>query len=95
MSKVRERIRKRSNESPTFATAYKNARLESDYADLLFQLKEESALSSTEFSKKAKKSRATIRRIEKREMVPSLNTFNELAAPFGKEVKLVLVDKDE
>lgn len=95
MSKVQERIRKRSNESPTFAKDYKNARLESDYADLLFQLKEVLALSSTEFSKKANKSRATIRRIEKREMVPSLSTFNELAAPFGKEVKLILVDKED
>ena len=50
MSKVQERSKKRSEESPAFAEAYKNARIQSDYADLLFQLKEESALSSTEFS---------------------------------------------
>lgn len=95
MSKVKGRIKKRSEESQAFANAYKNARIQSDYADLLFQLKEESGLSSTEFSEKAKKSRATIRRIEKRDMEPSLSTFNELAAPFGKEVKLVLVDKND
>lgn len=93
MSKATDLVEKLSQESEEFKNAYAEAKLQGDFADILFELQENAHLTNTEFAQKTKKSRATINRIKNREMNPTLKTFNEIAEPFGKEVKLVLVDK--
>jgi len=95
MSKATRLVKKLSRESESFKNAYTEAKLQSDYADILFELEKDSKLSSTEFAQKTNKSRATINRIKNRQMNPTLKTFNEIVEPFGKEVKLVLVDKQD
>lgn len=93
MSKATDLVEKLSQESEEFKNAYAEAKLQGDFADILFELQENAHLTNTEFAQKTKKSRATINRIKNREMNPTLKTFNEIAESFGKEVKLVLVDK--
>lgn len=93
MSKATDLVEKLSQESEEFKDAYAEAKLQGDFADVLFDLEKISKLSKTEFAQKTKKSRATINRIKNREMNPTLKTFNKIAEYFGKEVKLVLVDK--
>ncbi|AMB98599.1 hypothetical protein AWM75_00695 [Aerococcus urinaehominis] len=93
MSKTSELIKKLSDDNDEFKQAYEEARLKSDFVDLIFELEATYDLSGSQIAEKANKSRATINRIKSGEMNPSLKLMNEIAAPFGKQVKVSLVDK--
>lgn len=95
MSKVKDRIRKRSAESAEFREAGIKEGQKLDLADLLFDLRNETGLKQTEFARKVNKPRSTIARIENATMEPSVKLMNEIANSLNKEIKLSIVEKED
>ena len=62
MSKNSEVIKRRKSESPEFKQAFEDEQAKLDFADLLFELREQTGLNQTAFAKKVNKSRSTIAR---------------------------------
>ena len=84
MSKNSEVIKRRKSESPEFKQAFEDEQAKLDFADLLFELREQTGLNQTAFAKKVNKSRSTIARIESARMEPSFSMLEDIAQALGE-----------
>ena len=73
MSKNSKGIKRRKSESSEFKQAFEEEQAKLDFADLLFELRQQTGLNQTAFAKKVNKSRSTIARIESARMEPSFS----------------------
>ena len=92
MSKNSEAIKRRSSESAEFKQAFEEEQAKLDFADLLFELRQQIGLNQTAFAKKVNKSRSTIARIESARMEPSFSMLEDIAQALGKHVEIRFVD---
>ena len=92
MSKNSEAIKRRSSESAEFKQAFEEERAKLDFADLLFELRQQTGLNQTAFAKKVNKSRSTIARIESARMEPSFSMLEDIAQALGKRVEIRFVE---
>lgn len=92
MSKVTERIKQRSSESEEFRLAYEAEKMKLDLTDLIYELRQQTGSSQTDFAKKVNKSRSTIARIEKGTMEPSFNLISDVVAKLDKKIEISVVD---
>ena len=92
MSKNSEVIKRRKSESPEFKQAFEDEQAKLDFADLLFELREQTGLNQTAFAKKVNKSRSTIARIESARMEPSFSMLEDIAQAVGKHVEMRFVE---
>ena len=92
MSKNSEAIKRRSSESAEFKQAFEEEQAKLDFADLLFELRQQTGLNQTAFAKKVNKSRSTIARIESARMEPSFSMLEDIAQALGKHVEIRFVD---
>ena len=95
MSKNSEVIKRRKSESPEFKQAFEDEQAKLDFADLLFELREQTGLNQTAFSKKVNKSRSTIARIESARMEPSFSMLEDIAQALGKRIEISFVDANQ
>ena len=92
MSKNSEVIKRRKSESPEFKQAFEEEQAKLDFADLLFELRQQTGLNQTAFAKKVNKSRSTIARIESARMEPSFSMLEDIAQALGKRVEIRFVE---
>ena len=92
MSKNSEAIKRRSSESAEFKQAFEEEQAKLDFADLLFELRQQIGLNQTAFAKKVNKSRSTIARIESARMEPSFSMLEDIARALGKRVEIRFVE---
>ena len=92
MSKNSEAIKRRSSESAEFKQTFEEERAKLDFADLLFELRQQTGLNQTAFAKKVNKSRSTIARIESARMEPSFSMLEDIAQALGKRVEIRFVE---
>ena len=92
MSKNSEAIKRRSSESAEFKQAFEEEQAKLDFADLLFELRQQTGLNQTAFAKKVNKSRSTIARIESARMEPSFSMLEDIAQALGKRVEIRFVE---
>ena len=95
MSKNSEVIKRRKSESPEFKQAFEEEQAKLDFADLLFELREQTGLNQTAFAKKVNKSRSTIARIESARMEPSFSMLEDIAQALGKRIEISFVDANQ
>ena len=92
MSKTSKGIKRRKSESPEFKQAFEEEQAKLDFADLLFELRQQTGLNQTAFAKKVNKSRSTIARIESARMEPSFSMLEDIAQALGKHVEIRFVE---
>jgi len=92
MSKNSEAIKRRSSESAEFKQAFEEEQAKLDFADLLFELRQQTGLNQTAFAKKVNKSRSTIARIESSRMEPSFSMLGDIAQALGKRIEIRFVE---
>ena len=92
MSKNNEAIKRRKSESSEFKQAIEEEQAKLDFADLLFELRQQTGLNQTAFAKKVNKSRSTIARIESSRMEPSFSMLEDIAQALGKRVEIRFVE---
>ena len=92
MSKNSEAIKRRSSESAEFKQAFEEEQAKLDFADLLFELRQQIGLNQTAFAKKVNKSRSTIARIESARMEPSFSMLEDIAQALGKRIEIRFVE---
>ena len=92
MSKNSEAIKRRSSESAEFKQAFEEEQAKLDFADLLFELRQQTGLNQTTFAKKVNKSRSTIARIESARMEPSFSMLEDIAQALGKRIEIRFVE---
>ena len=92
MSKNSEAIKRRKSESSEFKQAFEVEQAKLDFADLLFELRQQTGLNQTAFAKKVNKSRSTIARIESARMEPSFSMLEDIAQALGKHVEIRFVE---
>ena len=91
MSKNSKGIKRRKSESSEFKQAFEEEQAKLDFADLLFELRQQTGLNQTAFAKKVNKSRSTIARIESARMEPSFSMLEDIAQTLGKRVEIRFV----
>ena len=92
MSKNSKGIKRRKSESSEFKHAFEEEQAKLDFADLLFELRQQTGLNQTAFAKKVNKSRSTIARIESARMEPSFSMLEDIAQALGKRVEIRFVE---
>ena len=92
MSKNSKGIKRRKSESSEFKQAFEEEQAKLDFADLLFELRQQTGLNQTAFAKKVNKSRSTIARIESARMEPSFSMLEDIAQALGKHVEIRFVE---
>ena len=92
MSKNSKGIKRRKSESSEFKQAFEEEQAKLDFADLLFELRQQTGLNQTAFAKKVNKSRSTIARIESARMEPSFSMLEDIAQALGKRVEIRFVE---
>ena len=92
MSKNSKGIKRRKSESSEFKQAIEEEQAKLDFADLLFELRQQTGLNQTAFAKKVNKSRSTIARIESARMEPSFSMLEDIAQALGKRVEIRFVE---
>ena len=92
MSKNNEAIKRRKSESSEFKQAFEEEQAKLDFADLLFELRQQTGLNQTAFAKKVNKSRSTIARIESSRMEPSFSMLEDIAQALGKRIEIRFVE---
>ena len=92
MSKNSKGIKRRKSESSEFKQAFEEEQAKLDFADLLFELRQQTGLNQTAFAKKVNKSRSTIARIESSRMEPSFSMLGDIAQALGKRIEIRFVE---
>ena len=92
MSKNSKGIKRRKSESSEFKQAFEEEQAKLDFADLLFELRQQTGLNQTAFAKKVNKSRSTIARIESARMEPSFSMLEDIAQALGKRGEIRFVE---
>ncbi len=93
MSKVKDEIKKRSNDNKEFEAAYQQESSRLNVAVTMTELRDSLGYTQSQFAKVLGVPQSTISKLETGKLNPTIEFVTQIAEKVGKRVKLEIVDK--